>query len=99
VAPTLTGDHQNRVTDYTAILAIETRHEEPRCYEDGVSPAIIARAGTGGGNTPMVLMEAGVRDGIHMLECSIHRRQGGTDNMCESRNRREPTSVGRAEEE
>lgn len=57
VAPTLTGDHQNRITDYTAILAIEARHEEPRCYEDGVSPAVIARAGTGGGgNTPIVLL-------------------------------------------
>ena len=48
MAPTLTGDHQNRITDYTAILAIEARHEEPLCYEDGVSPAVIARAGTGG---------------------------------------------------
>ena len=52
----MTGDHQNRITDYTAILAIEARHEEPRCYEDGVSPAVIARAGTGGGNTPIVLL-------------------------------------------
>lgn len=56
VAPTITGDHNGHISDYTAILAIEARHEEPRCYEDGCSPAVIARAGTGGGNTPIVLL-------------------------------------------
>ena len=46
----MTGDHQNRITDYTGVvlMSIEARHDEPRCYEDEASPAVIARAGTGG---------------------------------------------------
>lgn len=58
--PTITGDHNNRVTDYTC-LAIT------RCYDIGEarlrtpseyiekSPTITARCGTGGNNVPVVV--------------------------------------------
>ena len=48
VAPTITGDHENRVTDYTAVAVIESTNSNARICEPESSPAIIARAGTGG---------------------------------------------------
>lgn len=60
--PTITGDHNNRVTDYTC-LAIT------RCYDIGEarlrtpseyiekSPTITARCGTGGNNVPAVVYD------------------------------------------
>lgn len=59
VAPTLTGDHQNRVTDYTAVVIIDhsRRHE----YQPlSVFPTMEAHMGTGGGNVPLILMKNGV---------------------------------------
>ena len=57
---TLTGDHQDRITDYTAICV----ESEPVCMatscvnaeitENGVSPSLLARAGTGGNQLPII---------------------------------------------
>ena len=57
VAPTITGDHQNRVTDYTAVVALALGATDANAsITDGtVSPCILARAGTGGGNEPIIL--------------------------------------------
>lgn len=54
IAPTLAGDHQNRVTDYTAIVLMR-RFSDVRVYTNGISPTIENRAGGGGGNLPMIL--------------------------------------------
>lgn len=55
VAPTITGDHQNRVTDYTAITVID--HSRRHSYQPlDTVPTLEAAMGTGGGNVPMVLM-------------------------------------------
>ena len=50
VSPTLTGDHENRITDYTALvlMTIEGTNSNARISGGSVSPTIIARAGTGG---------------------------------------------------
>lgn len=56
VSPTITGDHQNRITDYTAILCYnDRRRADYHEATDGIAPAVVAKYGTGGGNTPMVL--------------------------------------------
>lgn len=63
VSPTITGDHQNRITDYTAILCYnDRRHADYHLAEDGIAPAVVAKYGTGGGNTPMILMALGGTD-------------------------------------
>lgn len=51
VSPTLTGDHENRITDYTALvlMVIDGTNSNARISGGKISPAIIARAGTGGG--------------------------------------------------
>ena len=50
VTPTITGDHQNRVTDYTAVVALALGATDANAsITDGtVSPCILARACTGG---------------------------------------------------
>ena len=49
VCPTLTGDHENRITDYTAILCYnDRRRADYHLADDGVSPAVVAKYGTGG---------------------------------------------------
>ena len=49
VCPTLTGDHENRITDYTAILCYnDRRRADYHIAEDGISPAVVAKYGTGG---------------------------------------------------
>ena len=63
VCCTLTGDHQNRVTDYTSVVC-----EPVKCYDIGdrrkvadesveVSPTLLSKMGTGGNNVPCVVMD------------------------------------------
>ena len=51
VSPTITGDHQNRITDYTAIvlLALGGTDSHASVTDGTVAPCMLARAGTGGG--------------------------------------------------
>lgn len=47
VAPTLTGDHQNRITDYTGIVIID--HSRRHNYQPlDIVPTLEAHMGTGG---------------------------------------------------
>ena len=61
ISPTITGDHQNRITDYTAIiLDSRKRVYDPsrrHSYEDLGDTCITLEGfmGTGGGNIPIVL--------------------------------------------
>ena len=63
VAPTLVGDHQNRVTDFTSlacqavVYSVENHPCDSRVgiNEDGKVQTLKSRMGTGGGNVPMVL--------------------------------------------
>lgn len=55
--PTLTGDHQNRITDYTAILCYnDRRRADYHSVDDEIAPAVVAKYGTGGGNTPLIVI-------------------------------------------
>lgn len=51
--PTLIGDHENRVTDYTAILCMATQQGGAEIAEDKC-PTITAAAGTSGNNQPWI---------------------------------------------
>ena len=55
VCPTITGDHENRITDYTAILCYNERRRCDYHIAEGASPTVTAKYGTGGGNTPIVI--------------------------------------------
>ena len=51
VSPTITGDHENRVTDYTSVVIID--HSRRHDYQElEVIPTLEARMGTGGGQYP-----------------------------------------------
>lgn len=59
IANTLTGDHQDRITDYTAICVSEPVCMATSCVnaettDNGISPALLARAGTGGNQLPII---------------------------------------------
>lgn len=52
--PTITGDHNDRITDYTAVVCYDlTRRDVAREYGDQ-SPTLLGFRGSGGGNTPVV---------------------------------------------
>lgn len=48
ISPNLTGDHQNRITDYTAVIV--QRNNTMRCNYDGtqLSPTLTERNAGGG---------------------------------------------------
>lgn len=48
VCPTITGDHENRITDYTAILCWNERRRCDYHIADGAAPTVTAKYGTGG---------------------------------------------------
>ena len=63
VCCTLTGDHQNRITDYSAVVC-----EPVKCYDIGdrrsvanesvdVAPTLLSKMGTGGNNVPIIMEE------------------------------------------
>ena len=57
IVPTLTGDHEDRITDYTAVIVgcwDMSRRDGARWYGE-VSPTLVGMAGTGGNNTPCVI--------------------------------------------
>lgn len=63
VCPTLTGDHQDRITDYTAIVVID--HSRRHDYQPlDVFPTMEAHMGTGGGNVPLVLIRTEADENI-----------------------------------
>lgn len=52
--PTLTGDHNNRVTDYTSIICMATQQGGTEIRTDDKAPTLTAAAGTSGNNQPVV---------------------------------------------
>jgi hypothetical protein len=52
-APTITGDHNNRVTDYTALICMATQQGGAEIAHD-LCPTITAAAGMSGNNQPVV---------------------------------------------
>lgn len=57
IVSTLTGDHQNRITDYTAIVCVLASTCKNAEITDGtISPTLMARAGTGGNQLPIALI-------------------------------------------
>ena len=61
---TLTGDHNNRITDYTSVLVepkpvgvLASSAENAEITDGTVSPCLMARAGTGGNQLPLVALD------------------------------------------
>lgn len=55
-SPTITGDHNNRITDYTTVVIID--HSRRHDYQPlDVFPTMEAHMGTGGNNVPLVLIK------------------------------------------
>lgn len=56
VAPTITGDHNGHISDYTSVVVID--HSRRHSYQPlDVFPTMEAHMGTGGGNVPLILVE------------------------------------------
>lgn len=61
IAPTMTGDHNNRITDYTTVLVMATQQGGAEIARN-LCPTITAAAGTSGNNQPVVCYSAGFLD-------------------------------------
>lgn len=67
ICPTITGDHQNRITDYTAVVLQRSEKDDKQMIvaqrrfsnvivnDTDVSPTLEAGAGEGGNNLPMLV--------------------------------------------
>jgi hypothetical protein len=55
VAPTITGDHQNRGTDYTALAVLGNSNSNAAILEDGTAPTLLGVRG-GHGDLPILLL-------------------------------------------
>lgn len=69
-APTVTGDHNNRVTDYSSIIVMATQQGGAE-IADNLCPTITAAAGTSGNNQPVVCYSAGFKCGAGAKAGSI----------------------------
>ena len=53
ICPTLTGGHESRITDYTAIVCMATQQGGAEIRTDGKAPTLTAAAGMSGNNQPV----------------------------------------------
>ena len=60
-APTITGDHNNRVTDYTGVIVMATQQGGAEITHN-ICPTITAAAGMSGNNQPVACYAAGFID-------------------------------------
>ena len=72
VSPTITGDHNNRITDYTTIVLDRAFYNqgqnalyEPQYYEDGIVPPIVAK---GPSAVAYVVDQGGGKSAANVLE-------------------------------
>ncbi len=61
-APTMTGDHESRMTDYSSIIVMATQQGKAE-IANNLCPTITAAAGTSGNNQPVVCYSAGFKGG------------------------------------
>lgn len=60
IVSTLTGDHENRITDYTAVVCcMATQQGGAEIRTDDRAPTLTAAAGMSGNNQPVVCMASG----------------------------------------
>ncbi len=65
-APTITGDHKNRVTDYTSIVCMATQQGGAEIRTDDKTPTLTAAAGMSGNNQPVIALDrAAFNQGIN----------------------------------
>lgn len=93
ICPTLTGDHENRVTDYTAVVAeptvLESNQVHATITNTGVCPTLSASMGMGGGYVPMITRKisfsssgfGAYNESIGTLRASGGDNGGGSENI------------------
>lgn len=62
IISTITGDHENRITDYTSIICMATQQGGAEITQNGVCPTITAAAGMSGNNQPVICIGDGQAD-------------------------------------
>ena len=93
IVPTLTGDHENRVTDYTAVVAeptvLESNQVHATITHNGVCPTLSASMGMGGRYVPMITRKisfsssgfGAYNESIGTLRASGGDNGGGSENI------------------
>ena len=64
IISTITGDHENRITDYTSIICMAIQQGGAEITQNGVCPTITAAAGMSGNNQPVICIGDGQADGL-----------------------------------
>lgn len=67
---TLTGDHNNRVTDYTSLVCMATQQGGAEIRTDGKAPTLTAAAGMSGNNQPVICLQGNAIDRADTAGCN-----------------------------
>jgi len=70
VSPTLTGDHESRITDYTAIVCMATQQGGAEIRTDDKAPTLTAAAGMSGNNQPVICIQGNCIDRADTAGCN-----------------------------
>lgn len=76
--PTITGDHNNRVTDYTSVLCMATQQGGAEIAQN-LCPTITAAAGMSGNNQPVICLQG---NGIDRADTAGCNGKGWRENEC-----------------
>lgn len=76
--PTITGDHNNRITDYTSVLCMATQQGGAEIAQN-LCPTITAAAGMSGNNQPVICLQG---NGIDRADTAGCNGKGWRENEC-----------------
>ena len=76
---TLTGDHENRITDYTSIVCMATQQGGAEIRTDDKAPTITAAAGMSGNNQPVICLQG---NGIDRADTAGCNGKGWREDQC-----------------
>lgn len=79
ICPTLTGNHENRVSDYSAIVCMATQQGGAEIRTDNKAPTLTAAAGMSGNNQPVICIQGNCIDRADTAGCN---GKGWTEDGC-----------------
>lgn len=76
---TITGDHENRITDYSSVICMATQQGGAEIRTDDKAPTLTAAAGMSGNNQPVICLQG---NGIDRADTARCNGKGWKEDTC-----------------
>lgn len=76
---TITGDHENRITDYSSVICMATQQGGSEIRTDDKAPTLTAAAGMSGNNQPVICLQG---NGIDRADTAGCNGKGWKEDTC-----------------